>query len=278
MDTVAIVGVGLIGGSFGLALRRAGFPGRILGVSRQEALNKALQCGAIDAGATLEEAVSPAGLVYLAQPISRILELLPQLAPLLRPDALVTDAGSTKAVIVAAASASIPPGQFLGGHPLAGKETRGVESATADLFEGRNYVLTPMRSSDLDAPRVRDFISWLNNIGALTIIMNSQEHDRTLALTSHLPQIVSTALAALLSKADNKVQDAFGPALVDSTRLALSPYDIWKDILDTNHLEVGQALEDYIATLKAVHNSLRKDGLQQYFSDGAEFASKIRRR
>jgi prephenate dehydrogenase len=276
MKTVAIVGVGLIGGSFGLALRRAGFAGRILGISRPEAIHKALESGAIDAGASLEEAVPQADLIYLSPTISRILQILPSLQPLLRPDALVTDAGSTKASIVETAHACTAPAQFLGGHPLAGKETRGVESAAADLFEGRTYVLTPLHLSELQTPQAQAFTNWLSKLGAVTIVMNPKEHDRTLALTSHLPQLASTALAALLSQTDSSVHKAFGPALLDSTRLALSPYEVWKDILETNQTEVERALDGYIATLQNLRTSLTGDALSRYFLDGAEFARRIR--
>ncbi len=278
MNTVAIVGVGLIGGSFALALRHAGFGGRILGVSSPEVIAKALESGVIDAGASLEAVVPQADLVYLSQSIGRILEVIPRLKPLLRPDALVTDAGSTKAAIVKAAGRLLPAGQFLGGHPLAGKELRGVEAASADLFAGRTYILTPVRDGDMETSIARDFTSWLTKMGSLTIIMNPQDHDETLALTSHLPQVVSTALAAMLNHENHRVTEAFGPALLDSTRLALSPYDIWRDILLTNHSEVEQVLGAYINTLQCMREHLKNEDLRQFFVDGAEFASQIRRK
>src|SRR5579871_1755641 len=143
MDTVAIVGVGLIGGSIGLALKGAGFRGTILGVSSEAAVRDGLERGAIDRGATLEEAARAADLIYLAQPIGRILDTLHHLDTLVRPDALVTDAGSTKHVIVTEAARLLRRCQFLGGHPLAGKEKRGAAAAEAGLFEARTYVLTP---------------------------------------------------------------------------------------------------------------------------------------
>ncbi len=143
MESVAIFGVGLIGGSFGLALKKAGFGGEILGVSSEASIHAALERGAIDRGSALEEAARRADLLYLAQPIGRILDTLRHLDPLVRADALVTDAGSTKHAIVTGARKLLHGCQFLGGHPLAGKEKRGVEQAEADLFRGRTYVLTP---------------------------------------------------------------------------------------------------------------------------------------
>src|SRR5450755_4043809 len=134
MDTVAIIGVGLIGGSFGLALKQAGFRGTILGVSSEATIRAAIERGAIDRGATLEQAARAADLLYLAQPIGRILDTLHHLDPLVRPEALITDAGSTKHAIVTAAQKLVHRCQFLGGHPLAGKEKRGAAEADADLF------------------------------------------------------------------------------------------------------------------------------------------------
>ena len=135
MHSVGIVGVGLIGGSFGMALRKAGFGGAILGVSSARSVAEGIERGAIDCGATLEEAAETCDLLFLAQPISGIIETLRKLDPLVRPDALVTDAGSTKQTIVDEAKRSLHRCAFLGGHPMAGKELRGVGAADADLFQ-----------------------------------------------------------------------------------------------------------------------------------------------
>ncbi|MFZ0936604.1 MAG: prephenate dehydrogenase/arogenate dehydrogenase family protein, partial [Bryobacteraceae bacterium] len=143
MKHVAIVGTGLIGASFGLALRKAGFDGPIVGVSSPRAIADAIAAGAIDRGAPLAEAVAAADLVFLSQAIGRILDTIRHLDPLLQPGALVTDAGSTKCEIVDLARQTITRGQFLGGHPMAGKETRGAAAADAGLFRGRTWVLTP---------------------------------------------------------------------------------------------------------------------------------------
>ena len=138
MQTVAIFGVGLIGGSFALALRRAGFKGEILGVSSGSTISEALRLGVIDRGVPLEEAALASDLVYLAQPIRQIIETLSLLSGRLKPGALVTDAGSTKVEIVKQGKRLLGPGQFLGGHPMAGKEVRGVAAAEAGLFQGRD--------------------------------------------------------------------------------------------------------------------------------------------
>src|SRR5262249_39078619 len=152
VQTVAIVGVGLIGGSFGLALKKAGFTGEIVGVSSDAAIAEALGRGAIDRGLPLAEAAHLADLLYLAQPIGRIMDTLRRLDGVVREGALITDAGSTKSAIVSLARQVIHRCQFLGGHPMAGKEKRGVAEAEADLFTGRTYVLTPTREPDLQTP------------------------------------------------------------------------------------------------------------------------------
>ncbi len=275
-DAVAIVGVGLIGGSFGLALRRAGFTGQILGVSSAAALEAALARGAIDEGLPLEEAAPQADLVYLAQPIRRILETLPRLDALLKPGALVTDAGSTKTRIVEAGRA-IRRGQFLGGHPMAGKERRGAAEAEAGLFSGRTYVLTPSDPAKLESAAAREFLRWLLAIGAVPVILGAAEHDRIVAHTSHLPQLLSTALAATLAQrlADQELAIA-GPGLADMTRLAASPYDIWGDILDTNRGAIEAALDALIAELGSLRSSLGAQGAQEVFGRANLFSARLK--
>ena len=145
---IGIVGAGLIGGSFALAMRKAGFGGSVLGVSSPATIEVAKRCGVIDEGVTLECAVAECGLLYLAQPIGRIIETIGRLGALpLKPGLLVTDAGSTKRQIVSAGERALPAGVFVGGHPMAGKESRGPENADADLFVGRTYFLTPRRKT-----------------------------------------------------------------------------------------------------------------------------------
>ncbi len=267
MQTVAIFGVGLIGGSFGLAIKKAGFSGEVLGVSSARTIEEALKAGAIDRGAPMVEACQTADLIYLAQPISRILELIPALDPLVREGALITDAGSTKSAIVACAAQSIRRAQFLGGHPMAGKETRGAAAADADLFRRRTYVLTP--SSDSLTPKMHEFVGLLKNIGANIVTMDAAEHDRIVAFTSHLPQLASTALAETVDgRGDPRVA---GSGLLDTTRLALSAYDIWKDIIATNRDNIRAALDSYIEQLAAIRTRLDSPLLEQDFEKASRF-------
>jgi prephenate dehydrogenase len=279
METVAIFGVGLIGGSFGLALRKAGFRGDILGVSSEGTICAALERGVIDRGATLEQAAREADLLYLAQPIGRILDTLHHLDPLVKPEALITDAGSTKHAIVTEARRLVRRCQFLGGHPLAGKETRGVAEADADLFRGRTYVLTPASPDELQTPAARAFVEWLGRIGAKPVVLGAAEHDRLVSFTSHLPQLASTALAATV--ADNLTAPAdlqvAGPGLIDSTRLALSAYELWRDILATNTESIEQALTAYINELELLRENLRTRRAQEEFVRAAELAARLRK-
>lgn len=275
MKRVAIVGTGLIGASFGLALKKAGYDGAIVGVSSPRAIEDALAAGAIDRSAPLAEAVAEADLVFLAQTIGRILDTIRHLDPLVRSDALVTDAGSTKCEIVDTARQLLRRCQFLGGHPMAGKETRGAASGDGELFRERAWVLTPDERSELETPAARELQVWLARIGARTVVLDSDEHDRVVSLTSHLPQLASTALAAAIGEsADTSVA---GSGLVDMTRLALSSYDLWRDILATNSEHIERALAIYIQELEHIRENLRTRQLQQEFERGAALARTLRR-
>ncbi len=275
MRTVTIVGVGLIGGSFGLALKAAGFPGEVIGVSSPRTLELARARGAIDRGAALAEAVAAADLVYLALPVGRILSTLHTLDAWVRPDALVTDAGSTKHVIVETARKHLLGCAFLGGHPLAGKESRGVENAEAKLFRGRPYVLTPGDPEQLRAGLAAEFRAWLERIGASEVVMGAEEHDRAVAFSSHLPQLAATALGAVLSEIDGPLPA--GPGLTEATRLALSSYEIWRDILATNAEPIREALGSYIQKLEYLRDNLRTRGVQAEFEKAAGFARDLRK-
>jgi prephenate dehydrogenase len=265
MKSAGIVGVGLIGGSFGLALRKAGFAGPIIGVSSTRSIDEAVDRGAIDRGATLEEAAGTCDLLFLSQPISGILETLRKLDPLVRPETLVTDAGSTKQAIVEEARRSLRRCAFVGGHPMAGKELRGVAAADADLFRGRPWVLT----SEIG----HDFRNWVAAFGAREIILDPLRHDRLVAWSSHLPQLASTALASVIGAHAPEAASVAGPGLLDSTRLAMSSFDLWRDILETNSVEVSAALDAYIAKLHALRSDFEAE-----FREGSDFARSLRPR
>ncbi len=278
MDTVAIFGVGLIGGSFALALRKAGFTGRIIGVSSDDTIRTAIALNVVEEALPANEAAAQADLLYLAQPIHKIISSLADLNNWVKPGALITDAGSTKQAIVDRASQAVSRAQFLGGHPMAGRERRGVEAAEADLFQGRPYVLTPRSASELKSEAAREFLGWIPRIGSLPVILSAEEHDRTVAFTSHLPQLASSALAAMLDGRPEPATGIYGPALVDSTRLALSSFDIWGDILDTNRHHILVALECYIAKLQEFREHIDSDAMRRSFDAAARLAAKVRDR
>jgi prephenate dehydrogenase len=274
VNKVAIVGTGLIGASFGLALRRAGYRGEIVGVSSPPAIAAALAAGAIDRAAPLAGAVAQAGLVFLSQTIGRILDTVRHLDALVEPGALVTDAGSTKCEIVDLARQTIRRAQFLGGHPMAGKEKRGAAEADADLFRGRTWVLTPDEPAELETPAAREFRGWLERAGARIAVMDCDEHDRVVALTSHLPQLASTALASTV--AGSAHIEVSGPGLYDMTRLAASSYELWRDILATNTDHIERSLALYIQMLEHMRENLRTRQLQEEFQRGAAVAGRLR--
>jgi prephenate dehydrogenase len=270
VKTAAIVGVGLIGGSFALALRASGFGGRIVGVSSPDAVRVAIERGVIDEAQPLAEAAAMADLIYLARPIEGILSVLDELDQYVKPGTLITDAGSTKGAICARAAEKIRRGGFVGGHPMAGKEARGAGEAEASLFRGRPYILTS-RCDELE--------HLIASFGARIVIIPAEEHDVLVALTSHLPQLISTALAASIGTEPEAARVA-GPAAMDLTRLALSPYEIWRDIFATNAANIDAALGVFIAKLEGLRQGLheKSKGLQiaREFENAASAARALR--
>jgi len=278
--TVTIAGVGLIGGSFAMAIRRAGFDGTILGVSSPRSIEQALALNVIDEGVTLEEGAARADLIYLAQPISRILEQIPLISRFRTRDSLVTDAGSTKGRIVAAAREHLPAGAFLGGHPMAGKESRGVETAEAGLFQGRTYILTPEDDRTMDQSVVREFAALIRDgLGSRIMVMTPEAHDRVLAFTSHLAQMASTALSCTVLRGISDGQDleTSGPGLHDMSRLSLSSYDVWKDIIATNSDAIEKAVDLYIDTLVKFKSIISTPEAREFFEQGSNLARSVRR-
>ncbi|MEO8028778.1 MAG: prephenate dehydrogenase [Bryobacteraceae bacterium] len=269
MNSVSIFGVGLIGGSFALALREAGFAGRIIGVSSPRTIALAIERCVIDEGATLEEAAK-ADLVFLAQPISVILETLTKLSGHLGPGTIVTDAGSTKVEIVARAAKCLPRERFVGGHPMAGKEVTGLSAAEAGLFRGRPWILT-------DSGPAADLVRlWVERFGARPFLFTADEHDRTVAMTSHLPQFLSTALALTLADCA-RASEISGPGAADMLRLALSSADLWRDIAATNATNIRFAIDRYIEVLQKVQVHLTDEAMDERFSTASTTANRLRK-
>lgn len=271
---VAIIGAGLIGGSIGLALRKKKIAR--IGFDRPEVLRKALRMRAIDGKAKgLKEAVNGADLVILAMPVGEILALLPKLGPMVPPETLITDVGSTKKEICDLAAKGLK--NFIGGHPLAGKEKRGIEYAGGKLFTGKNWFLCPNGNSAALA-RLKTFVRLL---GARPVAVEPEKHDRVLAATSHLPQLVSTLLTAtvveLLREETKKLSVFAGPGFRDTTRLGRSPFSIWGDVFSSNRTEVGRALELFSQKAAELSDNFPNlDGLKQQFEIANRVAGELK--
>ena len=269
---VTIVGTGLIGGSLGLALKKRHLAGRIVGCDRAPVLERAIESGAIESGSTHPaDAVRGSDLVVLATPVIPILDLIDRLGPGLPSKTLVTDVGSTKAEVVERATKSFGrnAGQrFLAGHPMAGKEHAGVEVADADLFEGAAWLFTPLPRQNVHAGLCGEFIHCAEKMGAKVAVVDAVDHDHFCAWISHLPQMISTALAAALVDEfgpDAPVLDIGGRALREMTRISGSPYSMWRDIAITNRQNLSAALHKLEQRLAHIRENLDSKQLADEF-------------
>ena len=253
---IVICGVGLIGGSFALAQKAAGRAGEVVGMGRSRAtLDEAVGRGVIDrAACDWQDALAGAELLLLAVPVGQMEEVMRHLAPHLGPQTLVTDGGSTKQDVVAAAYRALGDkvGQFIPGHPIAGAEKSGVAAASADLYQGKRVVLTPLpENSPRDVARVR--AAW-EACGAEVSELSAAVHDRTFAAVSHLPHLLAFTLVHELALRDNSGQ-LFGFAaggFRDFTRIASSHPEMWRDICIANRAPLIEELDAYLAELLRV--------------------------
>jgi len=246
---ITIIGIGLIGGSFALALKKHRFAGRIVGCDRAPVLERARSRAAIDTGHTNPaDAVRGSQIIVLATPVSGIIDLINRLGPALPPKTLLTDVGSTKAEILSRARTVFHKNtgvRFLAGHPMAGKEQAGVEFADPDLFQGAVWFVTPVPGQKIYDGLSGEYLEWVEKIGARIASMDAAEHDQLCAWISHLPQMISTALAASLVDeygADAPLLQAGGRALREMTRISSSPYSMWRDVALTNKKNIQTAL------------------------------------
>jgi len=278
---VAIVGLGLIGGSWGLALKKYGLAVRRIGYGRALTVGRALAADAVDEGTgDFCKAIQDADLVILAAPVGAILDCIPRLKEAASSDALVTDVGSTKRLICERARQSLGDAPlFLGGHPLAGKERSGVENAEATLFSNARYVLTPLEDRHLEDTRIQAFVSLVRAIGARPHIMDPARHDRALAFLSHLPQLLSSALASLIAEESLEAQfpvELAASGFRDVTRLAESPYSVWRDICLTNLDNIQQALEALVEKLEFIKQHLSNHELEREFQQASRLRERLR--
>jgi len=275
---ITIVGTGLIGGSLALALRANGFNGTIVGCDKPGVLDSALQRAVIDrAEADLERAIAGSDVIVLATPVGCILSQFEAIAPLVPAETLITDVGSTKQQFVdrarmvygADASARVMPG-----HPMAGKEHSGLEHADAGLFRDAAWIITPVDPDASYTERQQEWLDLLGTIGARLITLDVERHDRLCAWVSHLPQMISTAFATVLRDElgdDDAVVQIGGRALREMTRIAHSPYSMWRDIALTNSQNIEDVLLRFEQQLTYLRENLRGPALRELFESANKF-------
>ena len=297
ISRVTVLGTGLIGGSFALALRKYTTDMHISGWDRADVIRDAKSQNAVDEAFSgdLAPALRSADLIYIALPIAATLDLLPEVARHAPSRALVTDACSTKVRILQAAEEVFPAEKgpfFLGGHPMAGRELPGIANADADLFHGHTYALVspveaglPARSFSAQAagpgldPGVSAFVKILEKIGARPVWLGAPQHDYAVGLASHLPQLAAVALAGFLYDRldENGLPITLaGPGLRDSLRLAGSPYQTWRDIVLTNQDVLAAALDLFARRIDDLREKLASRELEADFDAANELYKLLR--
>jgi prephenate dehydrogenase len=275
---ITIVGTGLIGGSVGLALRANGFSGEIVGCDKPPVLQQALQRQAIDRGEPdLQRAIIGSDIILLATPVGCILSQFEMIAPIVPPDTLITDAGSTKQQFVERARliyGSEAYVRVLPGHPMAGKEHSGIEHTDAELFRNAAWLITPVDPNSPRTQRQQEWLDLLASIGARVITLDAERHDRLCAWVSHLPQMMATAFATVLRDElgdDEVVLQIGGRALREMTRIAHSPYSMWRDIALTNTANIEEAILRFEQQLTYLRENLRGPALRELFESANKF-------
>ena len=283
INRVTVLGTGLIGGSFALALRKYTTEMHITGWDRADIVGEAGSRNTIDEAfaGELAPALRGADLIYIALPIAATLDLLPEIARHAPSHALVTDACSTKVRITQAAAELFPSEKgpfFLGGHPMAGRELSGIAHADPDLFRGNTYALIGA-SSDQKDPRISAFTKIVEKIGARPLWLGAQQHDYGVGLASHLPQLAAVALAGFLYDRLDETGlpiTLAGPGLRDSLRLAGSPYSTWRDIVLTNQEVLSAALDLFARRLDDLREKLASRELEADFDAANELYKLLR--
>jgi prephenate dehydrogenase len=273
-ERIAIVGLGLLGGSLGLAARRRGLARRVAGAGRsRESLEGALARGAVDE-AHLDPlpAVRDAQLVVLATPPGAMPGVVARLAPVLEPGALLSDVGSVKAAVAESLPGLLPPGVcYLGAHPMAGSHRKGIAHARADLFEGAPCVLTP--TPDTPPAALERLARFWRELGARVVVRDPQAHDAEVAWVSHLPHLLAFAFARALSAAPAGAGELAGAGFRDFTRIAHSDPELWAEILSANHKALAGPLQELAARLRelqAVLESGDAEAVERFLGEARE--------
>jgi prephenate dehydrogenase len=263
-EKIGIVGLGLIGGSIAIASRALWPTSLVIAVDSKDVLETAMRLHAIDVAADDLIVLAECDLVVLAAPVKQNIAILAELSDYVRTPAVVTDVGSTKRDIVRAAASLPPRFTFIGGHPLAGAARGGLEYARPDLFRGRPWLVTSGHEK---------LASFIHALGSTTRTITADAHDRLVAFLSHLPQLTASALMQVVGEGvGEEALGLAGRGLADTTRLASSPSEIWRDIVETNADEIGPALDTLIAVLKELRKDLRDgDRLAEVFGEAARW-------
>jgi len=274
---ITIIGTGLVGGSLALALKKRKFAGHIVGCDRDATLERARVRGAIDEGfSNPGDAVRGSQVVVLATPVLAIVDLIERVGPALPSKTLLTDVGSTKAAVMQQARKVFGKEvskRFLGGHPMAGKELSGVDYADPDLFRGAVWFLTPVAGQNLNEGLFAEYAGWIDQIGARIAMLPAEEHDRLCAWISHLPQMISTALAATLVEEfgdEAPLLPAGGRALQEMTRISASPYSMWRDVAISNKKNLADAMLKLEQRLAHIRENLDSRQLAEEFEQAHE--------
>jgi prephenate dehydrogenase len=267
IESVAIVGTGLIGASVGLALRRAGFAGEIIGIdTRESEVQTAVELGAVSRQGTYDDATR-CNVVLLAVPVLAIMDWMRRLAPLMGPRQLITDVGSTKLEISKLGQSLSHQSEvrILPGHPMAGKESGGAALGEAAMLDGAMWLFTPIAE---DTAVEVEWRRWVEKFGCRTMDMDALQHDKLCAWVSHLPQMVSTAMAALFEDEFGDAEEVTavgGRALREMTRLGASPYSMWRDVAMTNTDAVAATLFALEQRLAHIRENLKTPELRDEF-------------
>ena len=281
-STIALYSVGLLGGSIGAGLKASGYSGRIIGLSSRSSIEKALSLGCIDEGHpydALKDIIADVDCLFLCSPIRTIIRTIETLGGMSLPAGLIiTDVGSTKSEISAAARRALPASvQFIGGHPMAGSEKSGVLASDPFLFQNAIYILTPGKNTP--SPLVDDFAAFLERLlGCRRLILDCEVHDRVVAAVSHVPHLLAVALVNLARKTDNAAPGALKLAaggFRDMTRIASAPYELWHDILLTNKASIRPLLEEFRNILGDMERGLMTDTLEPAFEDAVSTRGEI---
>jgi len=274
LNKIAIIGLGLIGGSLALAIKQTGFKGEISGIGRNEDnLIRAKEMGMIDTFSTNQaEGVHDADMIVLASPIGHFGEIVTNIKNNLKTGSIVTDVGSVKTNIVKKLDAIMPPGvSFVGAHPIAGKECSGIDASSSELFKNAKCIITPSsRSAD---HAIEEVIRLWKSVGAVILHMSPEEHDLIFAAVSHLPHVIAYATVNSIMEVNPNILHFGGTGLKDMSRIALSPADLWRDICAFNKDDVLKTLKIFSSSISNMTELIEKSdwsGLEKEFRRAQE--------